>query len=643
MNNKKMISVEESRFSILGEYHAIPRIESAIIPLKLHLFWHDKVLPPRMNLNVEFLKIVNPEFNVVVYDATMARDYIKKYFSEEILQTYDKLIPLTFKRDLFCYCVVYNEGGIYLDIKLEPINRFKLLHLVKHREVWATENIGVANTKIFMSVPGSPILKHAIDMIKSNVENRRMGEWPSSVTGSWLLTDTFLSIGKNDARIFDNHVFKLRVVLKQNLVVDPKKMLDNKVYITINGSGRKINADCLILCIFGYYKGYQEELKCKTPHFHSDRLWYSGKKYIFADADADADSIKNIYFTKCGGDGYDDNCLHSFSYTDSDDGGLGNDNEGSSAWGDDSGGGGDGGDGGDDSCICDNSDEEDDSKYNKYNEEDRIGMISTTENSVIPLKLHLFWHDKTLPPKMQENVETLKKINPEFDVIVYDGEAAYEYIKNNFPGDVLKAYDILIPISFKSDLFRFCVVYKEGGVYLDIKFEPIDGFKLLNLVKYREVWATECENIVNTGIFMSVPKNRILKCAIDMIKYNALNRIMGAYASSITGPWLLTDAVTSIGKEGYGADADVSIFDNPMFKLRLILKSCNVIDPNKDGHNKIYFTKSGSGRLSNDECILFPIYKFYKGYREELKNLSPQLHWTKMWEMGPDFVFDITM
>ncbi len=263
------------------------------------------------------------------------------------------------------------------------------------------------------------------------------------------------------------------------------------------------------------------------------------------------------------------------------------------------------------------------------------GKMPRVEDAVIPLKLHLFWHDKILPPKMQQNVELLKRTNPEFEVIVYDNEMAREYIKAHFSGDVLRAYETLIPMSFKSDLFRYCVVYKEGGIYLDIKFEPINGFKLMHFVKYRQVWASETANIANTGIFVSVPGNPILWRAIELVKYNVANRIMGRRPSSITGPWLLTDIFTSIG------GGNTKIFGESIFKLKMVLSWPHTTDENADENNKIYLARNGSGRDDIEKSILIPVFKFYRGYRMEMKNLSPQMHWIKMWEMGPEYIFGV--
>jgi mannosyltransferase OCH1-like enzyme len=264
------------------------------------------------------------------------------------------------------------------------------------------------------------------------------------------------------------------------------------------------------------------------------------------------------------------------------------------------------------------------------------GKLPRLEDAVIPLKLHLFWHDKVLPSKMQKNVELLKRTNPEFEVVVYDGDMAREYIKTNFSGDVLHAYDTLIPISFKSDLFRYCVVYKEGGVYLDIKFEPVRGFKLLNFAKYREVWTSEKKYTINTCLIASTPCNPLLLRAIEMIKYNVENCVMGKSSTEVTGPQLLTLALLSIG-DNY-INNIVNYFKYDIFKVKAVFTN-NVDDFNSDSDNKLYLTTNGSGGCSLEDCVLVPIFQFYKGYREELSKLSPQVHWSKMWAKGADFVF----
>ena len=65
----------------------------------------------------------------------------------------------------------------------------------------------------------------------------------------------------------------------------------------------------------------------------------------------------------------------------------------------------------------------------------------------------------------------------------------FDFIKNNYPVDVLEAFNKLIPGAYKADLWRYCVLYKLGGIYLDIKYSCVNNFKLI---------ATEVDNRLNT-------------------------------------------------------------------------------------------------------------------------------------------------
>jgi mannosyltransferase OCH1-like enzyme len=45
--------------------------------------------------------------------------------------------------------------------------------------------------------------------------------------------------------------------------------------------------------------------------------------------------------------------------------------------------------------------------------------IKDSYQSVIPLNLYLTWGKKDLPPKMQENVDKLRRENPEFKIEIF--------------------------------------------------------------------------------------------------------------------------------------------------------------------------------------------------------------------------------
>jgi hypothetical protein len=101
--------------------------------------------------------------------------------------------------------------------------------------------------------------------------------------------------------------------------------------------------------------------------------------------------------------------------------------------------------------------------------------------TVIPLHIYQTWTTKNLPPKMRKCVNKIKNDNPEFTHHLYDDNDCRKFIEKNFNADVLNAYDKLNPGAYKADLWRYCVMYKKGGIYIDIKFQCEPGFKLMEI------------------------------------------------------------------------------------------------------------------------------------------------------------------
>ena len=61
--------------------------------------------------------------------------FIKSHFSKRVLYAYDKLIPGAFKADLWRYCIIYINGGIYIDIKYECLH-FKFIEHLEQKKTY---------------------------------------------------------------------------------------------------------------------------------------------------------------------------------------------------------------------------------------------------------------------------------------------------------------------------------------------------------------------------------------------------------------------------------------------------------------------------------------------------------------------------
>jgi mannosyltransferase OCH1-like enzyme len=160
-------------------------------------------------------------------------------------------------------------------------------------------------------------------------------------------------------------------------------------------------------------------------------------------------------------------------------------------------------------------------------------------NNIIPLNIYQTWHSKNLPPIMAKNVEFIKQSNPAFNYMLFDDDDCMEFIKTNFKSDVLNAFNTLIPGAYKADLWRYCVLYINGGIYLDIKYMPINGFKFISLTE-KEHWVLDIDNNgIYNALIVAKPRNVILLQAIDKIVSNVKNRYYGNSCLEPTGPLLL--------------------------------------------------------------------------------------------------------
>jgi len=114
-------------------------------------------------------------------------------------------------------------------------------------------------------------------------------------------------------------------------------------------------------------------------------------------------------------------------------------------------------------------------KFNNNN------IHTDNNNYIIPKIVHQTFSTNILPKEILQIMEKNKKLNPDCLFKFYDDKDCDLFIKNNFNSRIYKAYNNINPIygAMKADFFRYCVLYVEGGVYLDIKSILID-----NLFKY---------------------------------------------------------------------------------------------------------------------------------------------------------------
>jgi mannosyltransferase OCH1-like enzyme len=252
------------------------------------------------------------------------------------------------------------------------------------------------------------------------------------------------------------------------------------------------------------------------------------------------------------------------------------------------------------------------------------------KNNVIPLNIYMTWHTKKIPFSMKQNISNIKRLNPEFKIHLYDEEECRDFIKNNFDSIVLNSYDNLIPKAYKADLWRYCILYKKGGIYMDVKLEPINNFKFIELIdqeylvldrpydslsytiesdieyvnssKYiyeitkikNNDWWQDFVGIYNALIIVK-PNNQLLQKCINNICNNVSEKEYGYNALYPTGPGMMGELY----------------FSNEYIEK---LKSL-----------KLFNTREGTHIITKEK----PILSHYKDYRKEQTEKHHGYLWNK--------------
>ena len=78
---------------------------------------------------------------------------------------------------------------------------------------------------------------------------------------------------------------------------------------------------------------------------------------------------------------------------------------------------------------------------------------------------------KDINDDIQKNIDYLRAKNPEYKYVLFDENDRIDFIKKNYNKDILDTYLLINPNygPARADLFRYLLMYKYGGIYLDIK------------------------------------------------------------------------------------------------------------------------------------------------------------------------------
>jgi mannosyltransferase OCH1-like enzyme len=208
------------------------------------------------------------------------------------------------------------------------------------------------------------------------------------------------------------------------------------------------------------------------------------------------------------------------------------------------------------------------SKYMFENVFRREDVETNRSNSygAIPNQLIQYWDEKIIPDDVKKVMDTWSK--SDIPKIVYNRESAKKFINDNFSDEFAKAFGKCIHPAMRSDYFRLCYLYKNGGLYVDVddkfnyvslsflfennklKLSPLcydlsaDQMVGINHFYYNLEAIPNYIYYVNNDPILTPAKHPLIELALNRATYNLLDEFTNLkQIQSVAGPGNLSACV----------------------------------------------------------------------------------------------------
>jgi hypothetical protein len=152
-----------------------------------------------------------------------------------------------------------------------------------------------------------------------------------------------------------------------------------------------------------------------------------------------------------------------------------------------------------------------------------------------------------LSKNIKDLFQSTLKNNPELSIDYFDNTRCIWFLRRYFPGSILDTYLKIKPGAYRADLFRFCVIYIQGGIYSDLsqKFH----IPIKDIVDYENDSLVLVEDIVlpphtlpgiQINFMASRPRNPLFLSAIQRIVENVSRNFYGSTSLDPTGPYMFS-------------------------------------------------------------------------------------------------------
>lgn len=189
----------------------------------------------------------------------------------------------------------------------------------------------------------------------------------------------------------------------------------------------------------------------------------------------------------------------------------------------------------------------------------------------IPKHIFQTFKTKELPLITRWHIWNMKRRNPEYEYFLYDDQDIQEFFNKDFPDEYLKAYNQLTIGAAKADFFRYAILYKKGGVYLDIDSGMSSPLKKLILQTDVALISKERHVYLYCQWALIFDKDHpFLKRTLELVLDNIQTHRFPNDVHATTGPTVFTKAINECLAEN--PDIPHRIFDGIEYRGYLKFK-----------------------------------------------------------------------
>ena len=172
---------------------------------------------------------------------------------------------------------------------------------------------------------------------------------------------------------------------------------------------------------------------------------------------------------------------------------------------------------------------------------------TTIDTKPLPRKLHTL----TLPNDSSFPLKITEQLNPTWTLKTYDAYGGAEYMETNCE-KYSRAYRALKPLAFKADLLRYCILYTEGGAWMDDDILLVKSLdELTNDMRHDALFVYDRRVYKLAGgpkqvwnaFMVAVPGLDVFARAMEKIAENVADRRHFYHSLYYTGPALLYESI----------------------------------------------------------------------------------------------------